>query len=207
MLQKVEKSLQPASRMSNIKTPLNFVADQYLTNQRRLTAGIVQRLNVQPEKLLPSQNKSRIGINARGGREYNLNGDWAYLGTSSAHGRKVRVFQAEINKMQSTPYIRRGSYVMQMENTGFTRSNAMMWARASNDPWHRFGDKNEICFTNIESAYLTARSLGFEVDVIYSHERYHEQKSYADNFVHVKETVEDIDSLDEINIENLMMKL
>ena len=207
MLQKVEKSLLPPTIMANTQTVSSFSADQYLTNQRRLSAGLAQRLNIQPENLLPSQNKSRIGIHARGGREYNLCGDWAYVGTPSAHGRKVRVFMSEINKMQSTPYIRRSNYVMQLENTGFTRSNGMMWSRASNDPWHRYGDRNEIPFTNIESAYLTARSLGFEVDVIYSHERYHEQKSYSDNYTHVKETVEEIDSMDEISIENLMQKL
>lgn len=207
MLQKFEKSFLPATRMANMNTVTSFSTDQFLTNQRRLSAGLAQRLNVQPENLLPSQNKNRIGVHARGGREYNLCGDWAYVGTPSAHSRKVRVYQSEINKMQSTPYIRRSNVVMQIENTGFTRSNGMMWSRASNDPWHRFGDKNEILFTNLESAFLTARSLGFEVDVIYSHERYHEQKSYADNFVHVKETVEDIESLDEISIENLMKKL
>lgn len=207
MLQKIEKSILPVSRMGNMPQPTNFTADQFLTNQRRMTPGLAQRLNVQPENLLPSQNKSRIGIHARGGREYNLCGDWAYVGTPSVHGRKVRVYQSEINKMQSTPYVRRNNYVMQIENTGFTRSNSMMWSRSSNDPWHRYGDKNEIYFPNIESAYTTARSLGFEVDVIYSHERYHEQKSYADNFVYVKEAVEDLESMEEISIENLMKKL
>jgi len=207
MLQKLEKSFQPAQRMANMKSPMNFTADQFLVNQRKMTVGLAQRLNVQPENLLPSQNKSRIGVHVRGGREYNLNGDWAYVTTPTQHGRRVRVYQPETNKMQSTPYTRSSNYVMQIENTGFSRSHGMNWSRASNDPWHRYGDRNEIYFNNIETAFLTARSLGFEVDVIYSHERYHEQKSYADNFVYAKENVEDIDSMDEISIENLMKKL
>lgn len=207
MLQKFEKYFIPINRMANMSKPTSFTAEVFLTNKNKVTPGIVQRLNVQPENLLPSQNKNRVGIHNKSGREYNMNGDWAYLCTPSVHNRKVRVYQAEINHMQSTPYIRKGSYVLQFENTGFSRSNGMLWSRASNDPWHRYGDKNEITFTNIDTAFYYARSLGCEIDVIYSHERYHEQKSYADNFVHVKETMEDIDSMDDISIEDLEKKL
>jgi len=207
MLQKFEKYLVPLPRMGNIKLPKTITAEVFLVNQNKMTPGLVQRVNVQPENILPSQNKNRIGFHSKGGREFDFNGDWSYICTSSAHNRKVRVYQAEINHMQYTPYVRRGSYVLQMENTGYSRSNGMLWARASNDPWHRFGDKNEIVFANMATAYHYARSLGFEVDVIYSHERYHEQKSYADNFVHLKETMDDIDCMEDISIENLEKKL
>lgn len=207
MLAKFEKYLQPAARSGNIKLPVNIKGDILLCNQNRLTPGMIQRLNVQPNDLFPSQNKQRIGIHTKAGREYDFNGDWSYLTTSSVHNRKVRVYQAEINHMQSTPYNRRGNYVMQFENTGWTRSNAMLWGRCSNDPYHRYSDKNEIMFYNLEAAYHYARSLGCEVDVIYPHERYHEQKSYADNFLFPKESANDFEDIGEISIENLEKKL
>jgi len=193
--------------MANIAMPTTFTSHTFLSQQNNPSPGMVQRLNVQPENLLPSLNKNRVGTHSNGVRGYNFNGDWSYLCTPSVHKRKVRVYQSEINHMQSTPYIRKGSYVLQFENTGFSRSNAMLWSRASNDPWHRYGDKNEISFSNIDGAFYYASSLGCEIDVIYSHERYHEQKSYADNFVHVKERVEDIDFMEDISIENLEKKL
>ena len=187
--------------------PTNIKGDVFLSNINRSSPGLIQRLNVQPNDILISQNKERIGFHSRGSRDYNFNGDWAYAATPSIFGRKARVYQAEINHMQSTPYFRRGGYVLQVENTGFTRSNAMLWARCSIDPYHRYGDKNEILFTNLQSAYIYARSIGFEVDVIYPHERYHEQKAYADNFLYIKESVSDSEDLDEICIEEIEKKL
>lgn len=207
MLTKFERYLVPNARMANIPSVTNLKADMIYNSITDKTSGLAQRLNVQPDEILTSRNKDRVGFNTKAIRGHNLMGDWSYICTASAHGRKARVYQAEINHMQSTPYFRKGGYVVQMENTGWTRSNAMLWARSSADPYHRFGDKNEIAFSNIETAYHYARGLGFEVDVIYPHERYHEQKAYADNFLFQKETLNDIEDMDEICIENLEKKL
>jgi hypothetical protein len=207
MLTKFERYIVPKARMGNIPTPINIKADMLYNNYLDKSNGVIQRLNVQPNEILTTKNKERIGFNTRAGRDYLMMGDWSIIATSSAHNRKARVYQSEINHMQSTPYSRKGGYVVQMENTGWTRSNAMLWARSCNDPYHRFGDKNEIVFTNIETAYYYARSLGAEIDVIYPHERYHEQKAYADNFLFQKETLSDIEDMDEICIENLEKKL
>lgn len=207
MIGKFERYFTPSVRLANIPLPQNIKGDMIINASSSKGNGVTQRLNVQPDEILLSKNTERVGFHVKAGRDYNFMGDWSYLCTSSVHGRKARIYQAEINHMQSTPYIRRGSFVLQMENTGFTRSNAMLWARCSADPWHRYGDKNEICFTNISSAYHYARSLGCEIDVIYPHERYHEQKAYADNFLFQKETLNDIEDLDEVCIENLEKKL
>jgi hypothetical protein len=207
MLAKFERYFVPNTRLANIPIPTNLKSDLVYNCYNDKSNGIAQRLNVQPNDILISKNKERIGFSTKSGRDYNMMGDWSYICSSSAHGRKARVYQAEINHMQSTPYYRKGGYVVQMENTGWTRSNAMLWARCSADPYHRFGDKNEILFTNIETAFKYARSLGCEVDVIYPHERYHEQKAYADNFLFQKETLSDVEDMDEICIENLEKKL
>lgn len=208
MLAKFERYLTPNTRMANIPVAMNLKADTYYNNISNINnKGVQQRLNVQPDEILTSKNVERVGFSTKGGRDYQMMGDWSYICTSAAHNRKARVYQAEINHMQSTPYFRRGSYVVQMENTGFTRSNAMLWARCSADPYHRFGDKNEIAFTNISTAFNYARTLGCEIDVIYPHERYHEQKAYADNFLFQKETLSDVEDLDEVCFENLEKKL
>ena len=207
MLAKFERYLTPSSSMANIPRPINIKGDVLLNSYNSQSNGFVQRLNVQPDEILTSRNKDRVGFSTKSGRDYSMMGDWSYICTDSAHGRKARVYQSEINHMQSTPYIRKGGYVVQMENTGFTRSNAMLWARCSADPYHRFGDKNEIAFTNISTAYNYSRTLGCAIDVIYPHERYHEQKAYADNFLFQKETLSDVEDMDEICIENLEKKL
>jgi len=59
----------------------------------------------------------------------------------------------------------------------------------------------------MNSAYLYAKKFGFEVDVIYPHERFHEFKSYAHNFPYINESPEDIENIDEINIDSLEKKL
>ena len=207
MLAKFERYLVPNARMGNIPASSNLKTDALYASFTDKSHGFAQRLNVQPQEIYCSQNKERVGFIQKGGRNHDLMGDWSYMCTSSAHGRKARVYQVEINHMQSTPVIRRGSYVVQMENTGFTRSNAMLWARSSSDPYHRFGDKMECAFTNINTAYKYAKTLGCEIDVIYPHERFHEQKAYADNFLYQKETLNEVEDMDEICIENLEKKL
>ena len=62
----------------------------------------------------------------------------------------------------------------------------MLWTKCTADPFHRLGDKNEIDFTNISTAYNYARTLCCAFDFIYPHERHHKQKSYADNFLFQK---------------------
>ena len=42
--------------------------------------------------------------------------------------------------------------------------------------------------------------LGFEVDLIYPHERYHQVKSYADNFLYRKENASDVEDENDIEI-------
>jgi hypothetical protein len=207
MLTKFERYFVQNSRMGNIPIAKNIKADAFYVNYLDKSNGVSQRLNVQPNEILTNKNKERIGFNCKSSRDFRMMGDWSVIATSSAHSRKARVYQAEINHMQSTPYNRKGGYVIQMENTGWTRSNAMLWGRCSSDPYHRFGDKNEMVFTNIETAFYYARSIGCEIDVIYPHERYHEQKAYADNFLFQKETLSDVEDMDEICIENLEKKL
>jgi len=166
-----------------------------------------QRLNVQPNEVSLSKNKNRIGIHANSGRHHNLIGEWAFSSDNSLGSRKVRIFQKEQNQMQTTPYILEGLYTMQFENTGFTRSHAMLWETCCDDPYHRWGDRTEIIFPNMQAAFDYAQRFGFEVSVIYPHERFHEFKAYVSNFPFVKESPEDIESMEEISIENLENKL
>jgi len=204
---KFEKYLSSDTTRGNLKLPNCLKGDIYLSNSSNMTPGIMQRLNVQPDDLLLSKNKNRIGIHINGGRNYALAGDWANLPDSDMIGRKICIFQKEQNQMQSTPYISYRNYVMEIEKTGFSRSHAMLWGFCSNDPYHRWGDRGEINFPNMDAAYFYARSIGSEVDMIYPHERYHETKSYTDNFRYNEEYPEDIDSMDDINIDYLEKKL
>ena len=93
-----------------------------------------------------------------------------------------------------------------MESIGFYRSNAMLWSRNSDDPWRVWGNRYEMSFPDMSSAVNQARRQGFEVDIVYPHERYHTQKAYADNFNFIKESISDIEDEEEV-VYDIMQKL
>jgi len=74
--------------------------------------------------------------------------------------RKVRVFQADINHMQSTPAFRKENWTIQFETMGHYRSHSMLWSRCTDDPYHRWSDKGEICGHSAQELVSWARSSG-----------------------------------------------
>lgn len=168
--------------------------------------GWQQRLNVEPDKYNLYENKERIGKVIR--HHYDqlaygyIHTNWSEQSTK----RKALLFQGEINHMQSTPYVRRPLWYLQMENTGFYRSHGMQWSRNSDDPWRIWGNRYEMPAMDMNSAVTYARGLGYEVDLIYPHERYHTQKAYADNFNFIKEAISDIEDEEEV-VYDIMQKL
>ncbi len=108
--------------------------------------------------------------------------------------------------MQSTPLKKLKFWYTQWESIGYYRSNAMLWGRTTDDPWRSWGIFNETPAVDMEGSVKYARSLGFEVDMVYPHERYHTQKAYADNFNFIKETISDIEDEEEV-IFDVMQKL
>jgi hypothetical protein len=103
--------------------------------------------------------------------------------------------------MQCTPRNRKGYYwTITYETIGFFRDHSMLWGRNSDDPYHRWGNKGEIRGGNLDDALAHAKSNGYEIDVIYPHERYHRTCSYADNFNFKKEKVSDVEDEDEIRL-------
>lgn len=115
--------------------------------------------------------------------------------------RRVRVFKHESNHMQSTPMFTAEHWQIQMETIGMFRSNMMLWTRCTNDPYHRWTtDRPDWIGHNAKDMVVEAQRQGFEVDLIYPHERYHTVKSYADNFTYKKINASDVEDEDEIRI-------
>jgi hypothetical protein len=168
--------------------------------------GWQQRQNVEPSKYNLIENKERIGKVIRQHFDETTEGLTHTVVTEQATKRKAILFKGECNHMQSTPYVRRSLWYMQMESTGFYRSHAMLWSRNSDDPWRTWGNRYEIGFTDMNLAVKYARQFGFEVDIVYPHERYHTQKAYADNFNFIKESVSDIEDEEEV-VFDIMQKL
>jgi hypothetical protein len=168
--------------------------------------GWQQRQNVEPKKFGLLDNKERVSVNIRQHFDSLTEGLTHTLTTEQSTKRKVILFKGGENHMQSTPYVRRSLWYMQMQNNGFYRSHAMLWSRNSDDPWRVWGARYEIGMNDMETAVTYARRFGFEVDVVYPHERYHAQKAYADNFVFIKESVSDIEDEEEV-VFDLMQKL
>jgi len=168
--------------------------------------GWQQRKLVEPKKFRLIENKERVNVNIRQHFDAKTEGLTHTLTTEQSTKRKVILFKGGENHMQSTPYVRRSLWYMQMQNSGFYRSHAMLWSRNSDDPWRVWGGRFEIGMNDMETAVMYARRFGFEVDVVYPHERYHSQKAYADNFLFIKESVSDIEDEEEV-VFDLMQKL
>lgn len=168
--------------------------------------GWQQRQRIEPDSYNLSQNKQRIGKHIRQHFGPKTEGIVHTMFTYHSSVRKVVAFQAEINHMQSTPYVRRGKWHIQWETIGFYRSHGMLWGRNSDDPYRAWGNRYEVSFPDMNSAVNEARKRGLEVDIVYPHERYHTQKAYADNFNFIKESVSDIEDEEEV-VYDLMQKL
>lgn len=103
--------------------------------------------------------------------------------------------------MQSTPRTRKGSWwTITFEPIGYFRDHSMLWGRCSDDPYHRWGNKTEIKCGDLTEALSFAKKSGYEIDVIYPHERYHRTVSYADNFTFKKDRASDVEDEDEIKL-------
>ena len=168
--------------------------------------GWQQRQRLEPDLYNLNQNKQRIGKHIRQHFGPKTEGIVHTMFTYHSAVRKVTAFQAEINHMQSTPYVRRGKWHIQWETLGFYRSHGMLWGRNSDDPYRAWGNRYEVSFPDMNSAVSEARKRGLEVDIVYPHERYHTQKAYADNFNFIKESVSDIEDEEEV-VYDLMQKL
>lgn len=175
-------------------------------NSLKNWVGWQQRKLVEPKKFRLMENKERVSVNIRQHFDPKTEGLTHTYTTEHSTKRKVILFKGGENHMQSTPYVRRSLWYMQMQNSGFYRSHAMLWSRNSDDPWRVWGSRFEIGMNDMETAVMYARKFGFEVDVVYPHERYHSQKAYADNFLFIKESVSDIEDEEEV-VFDLMQKL
>jgi hypothetical protein len=160
--------------------------------------GFIQRKNVEPYRLLPSINKSRIGFHQRAQTYQSMGAHTSKSFTEQSMIRKARIFFGETNHMQSTPKNKRKTWNIQIESTGWVRSHGMLWGRCGDDPYHKWGDRDEMRFGTVESCEKLVKGLGFEYEVIYPHERYHQTKAYADNFIYNRESVSDAEDNDEI---------
>jgi hypothetical protein len=196
----------PSNILATIKEKTTALGKDYygrdLTgNYLSLYHGYIQKKNVEPKHLSPVNNVDRVGVHLRGGPGPVYANDWTYIFSEHSSKRRMRVWQSEINHMQSTPYVRKGFWTVKRETLGAFRGHGMLWGRCGEDPFYKWSDRDEMKFGSCQEAVAYARYHGYEVDVIYPHERYHMQKAYADNFVFQKEKIEDLDDPDSINID------
>ena len=99
--------------------------------------------------------------------------------------------------MQSTPLINLGDrWHVQVETEFDNRTHSMLVNRTGNDPYNRWGNNGEMSFPTAESAILFCKRSGWNYEVIYQGNRYHELKSYAENFQYKKEEVSDVEEED-----------
>lgn len=87
-------------------------------------------------------------------------------------------------------------WYMEPNNMTTHRSISMLWNRHGEDGYSRWGIRGEMMFTTAEEAIQNATNAGFEYEVLYTGIRYHQQKSYSDNFQFKPEEVSDCEEED-----------
>lgn len=168
--------------------------------------GWQQRELVEPHSYNLKNNIEKIGKGIRPHSDARADSQLHFFISEHCTNRKAICFQGQTNHMQSTPMFSRKGFFVIMESIGYYRSNAMLYGRNSEDPWRTWGNRYEMSFDSMKSAVEYARKFGVGVDISYSHQRYHTQKAYADNFNFIKESVSDIEDEEEV-VYDIMQKL
>jgi hypothetical protein len=193
----------PSSALASIRqkvdeVPMNYQGKPATGNSLVLWNGYQQRKNVEPKSYNVVLNKDRIAVSMRTARHPETTDGTNYMRSDHQYKRKVQVYQIHHNHMQSTPMIKRNQFAILFETIGYGRSMAMLWGRGnSNDPYRQWGNRFELLFPDMESAVGYSKQWGWGFDTVYPHERFHERKSYADNFNYTKESVSDLEDDDE----------
>jgi hypothetical protein len=214
MLPKLERYVSkniPQTALLTVQKQVNLIPKDYQGNPLTENTiyrwhGYIQRKNIEPKELLPSQNTKRIGYHQRAQLGPYTNAERSITAAEHGYNRKAIISFGEINHMQSTPMNRRGYWNIITQNTGFVRSHSMLWQRAGDDVYHKWGDRDEMRFATVEEAQDKLEAMGFEYEVVYPHERYHQTKAYADNFNFIREGVSDIEDEEAAAFE-IMQKL
>lgn len=99
--------------------------------------------------------------------------------------------------MQSTPdKTNYDVWTVEVTNESDCRHNSMLWNKYGNDAYTRWGNNGQMAFPNLEAAIEFVKLIGWEYEVLYTGVRYHQTKSYADNFLYSKPNISDVEEND-----------
>lgn len=215
MLHKFERYISknvPQNALAEIEkkvhlTPFNYQGTPAVGNDLYNWPGWQQRQNVEVDshQLMLIQNKKRIGKTIKGGQGAETSAQMNMMWSEHATKRRAVVFMGQINHMQYSRVDRRGFWNINVQNLGFYRSFSMLYGKNCEDSYRTWGNKDEMRFRDPQSAIYACKQMGWEVDIVYPHSRYHQQKAYADNFNFVKENVSDVE--DDESIESYAYEL
>ena len=105
---------------------------------------------------------------------------WQPFDRQREHRNRVgRIYQPAIRHVQSTPRKKRGDeWHIEFESWGVYKSPLMHWGRASQDSQSR----HSIVAPSLHAAISYCIGYGWGYDVLLPRHRWHQRKSYADNF-------------------------
>ena len=89
-------------------------------------------------------------------------------------------------------------WFIETQSTTSTRDLFMLWNRYGDDNYVRW-IHGTMPHSTVQHALNAAQSMGWETEVIYSGQRYHMQKSYADNMMAKRDKAEDME-LEDVEI-------
>ena len=163
-----------------------------VTSNRAASALTVPTADSQSKAILPQQTSDlNISVNPkRMGylKEWDLGPSssasmalwWQPFDRLREHRQRVgRIYQPAIRHVQSTPRKKRGDdWHIEFESWGTYKSPLMHWGRASQDPQSR----HIIVASSLQGAINYCIYYGWGYDVLLPRHRWHQRKSYADNF-------------------------
>ena len=191
------KNKHPSAIFSSnhILTPSTQSNQQQSVTNIDCELGYLQKQQVKPTDLTSSKNQQ--GFHERSGFGPNLGAFVPSLLNETGVNRKAYIYQKHHNHMQSTPLFHQGNnWIVEIVSMIDCRQTSMLWNRYGNDTFSRWGLKGEMAFTSAEQAVNFCKKNAWEYEVIYSGRRYHQIKSYSENFTFKKEEVSDSEEKD-----------
>lgn len=196
---------------------MNYKVQRYLhTNASKLAVGEMMTLNpakdvaqrelVEPKNFILSQNTEHIGIHRPGRLGTDYFQHQITHPTEFATVQKVMIYESTPNHMHYHPVENRTHWSMLFIHNRFVRSNAMLWGLCTDNAYRTWGDKDPLPYASANDVKREAERNGFEYDIVYTNQRYHQNKSYSDNFTFIKDTIGDVDDEEKVVYE-LMNKL
>mmetsp|Transcript_20585 Transcript_20585/g.21365 ORF Transcript_20585/g.21365 Transcript_20585/m.21365 type:complete len:215 (+) Transcript_20585:1-645(+) len=195
----ISKAIRPKDFVNN--HPADKYSETYWLKSKESDKDVVEDLGYMQRQLVKPKDisafKNSVGFTEKTGFGVNSSSMTAQSVSDLPFKKRCFIYQKKYNHMQDTPLFHMGSaWVLEVNLEVENRHMSMLWGRFGSEMYTKWGSKGEMCFKTPEQAIHAAESMGWEYEVLYQGTRYHQLKSYAENFATKKEELSDTEEDD-----------